>query len=228
MSSKRALVGAGIAVCALLVCIGVILVINTAMADDVHDAASNSEHTQIVSESASFDGSQLALSEEAVADSAAAHVQQDQSGQPQAEGGASGGQNTPGAAGAPAANSRCTISIDCSAALDNADQLSASIRQNLPANGLILAPSQIEIADSATAFDALKNACSMAGIPLDYTGGFLGSQAYVKKIGPIGEFDCGPQSGWTYTINGQMVFASASECRLQPGDTLVWSYTCGL
>lgn len=139
----------------------------------------------------------------------------------------SSSQNAQAAADSPAA-SQCTISIDCSAALANRDKLSAGIIQNMPANGLILSPSAIELAEGDTAFSVLQKACSVAGISLDYTGGLFGGSAYVRSIGPIGEFDCGPQSGWTYTVNGQMVFVGASDYVMQPGDTLTWSYTCSL
>lgn len=251
LKAKRSFAGAGIALCAALVCIGAVLVISTAMASTPPDSTQASSSAQEALESQSLAGEDSAAADADETTSPASDQASSQVGSPiPAEDGnssssdaqstsssiapasTSDNSNSPGQAdqkepSAPAA-SQCTISIDCSAALANRDKLSAGIIQNLPASGLILSPSAIELAEGDTAFSVLQKACSTAGISLDYTGGLFGSSAYVRSIGPIGEFDCGSQSGWTYMVNGQMVFAGASDYVLQPGDTLTWSYTCSL
>lgn len=221
MSSKRVLFGAGIAACALLVCIGAFLVISTAAATDADTATSNETTHQIAEGAASgsaaenISGAQHASGQENPAQATDTDIVYGQ-----------GAQGSLAAGAAP--TSICTISIDCSAALENPGKLSADIMRSLPSNGLMLAPSQIALSEGSTALDVLKDACSMTGIPIDCTGGFLGSSTYVRSIGSLGEFDCGPESGWTYTVNGQMIPASASDCKIQPGDVLIWSYTCSL
>lgn len=263
MSAKKRFVGAGIALCALLICIGAVLVISTAMANPGSDDVSSDNPIQETNANAASEVAETSM-ENASGAAGTEAAQTQESASQTADASASSAHPEPTGALAPASiasndgassnsgpekgalneqnegvsqsngstpsspASTCTISIDCSAALANSNQLSAGIAEALPANGLILAPSAVELAEKATAFDVLKSACSVANIPLDYSGGFLGSSMYVRSIGPIGEFDCGSQSGWTYTVNNQMVFTSASDYVLKPGDVLCWTYTCEL
>ncbi len=229
MSSKRAVFGAGIALCALFICIGVALVVNTALATD------NPKSTLPDANQTSIAATAVAEVEGDGESATATEGTEDQNLQelcalPLADG--TSASQTPSTAEGNAAPSNParigTISINCTTALDHADSLASGILQKLPANGYLLAPSQIEITEGASAFDTLKQACLMAGIPIDYSEGPFGGSAYVRSIGPIGEFDCGPESGWTFTVNGQMIFSSASDYKMQPGDVLVWSYSCGL
>lgn len=146
---------------------------------------------------------------------------------------ASGNQATQqGSATAPQAasvpqQSTCTIAIECTSVLGRLNDLSPSAAASIPANGVLLAQSTLSIPDGATAFDVLKDACSQAGINLNYSGGAFGAAVYVRTIGGLTEFDCGPQSGWIYSINGQTPFTSSSNYKINPGDSVLWFYSCG-
>ena len=48
---------------------------------------------------------------------------------------------------------------------------------------------------------------------------------YVEAIEGLGEFDCGPNSGWMYRVNGYFPSYSASLYKLKAGDYVEWLYT---
>lgn len=48
---------------------------------------------------------------------------------------------------------------------------------------------------------------------------------YVEAIEGLGEFDCGPNSGWMYCVNGYFPSYSASLYKLKAGDYVEWLYT---
>ena len=48
---------------------------------------------------------------------------------------------------------------------------------------------------------------------------------YVYKIGDLSEKDHGPQSGWTFLINGEPGSKGAADSYLKPGDSVVWKYS---
>ena len=51
-----------------------------------------------------------------------------------------------------------------------------------------------------------------------------GSPAYVTAIGGLAAGEHGDLSGWTYTVNGEMVMDSCAVKTVQEGDTILWTY----
>jgi len=49
---------------------------------------------------------------------------------------------------------------------------------------------------------------------------------YIEGIGNLYEFDCGPESGWMYKVNGWFPNFGCSSYPLSDGDNIVWCYTC--
>ncbi|MCQ2354958.1 MAG: DUF4430 domain-containing protein [Clostridia bacterium] len=80
----------------------------------------------------------------------------------------------------------------------------------------------VNISADSTAFDALTWACGIRSIKIDSTGS--GKSVYVRAIGSTAEFDAGPASGWTYTVNGVRPPKSAGAVVLAPGDSVVWEF----
>lgn len=113
-----------------------------------------------------------------------------------------------------------TIAISCANAVGNSN-LNSGI--TLPADGVILANSNVTISQNTSVFDLLKSVCAQKKIPFLYQDSMFGK--YVQKIGPIGEKDCGAQSGWTYLINGSTPPVSADGYKkLKNGDKITWVY----
>lgn len=122
--------------------------------------------------------------------------------------------------------SSCTISIVCDTILNNLDKLRAGKEAFVPANGVILAASSINIKDGDTVFDVLKKACELADIQLEYSYTPLYGNYYIEGINNLYEFDCGEQSGWMYKVNGVFPDHGCSDYYLSAGDEIVFCYTC--
>ncbi|MBR0303159.1 MAG: DUF4430 domain-containing protein [Clostridia bacterium] len=120
----------------------------------------------------------------------------------------------------------CTVTIRCDTILSNFDMLPAEKAEFVPDSGCILPAVTLEIAEGESAFDVLRRACEGVGVRLEYSYTPLYESYYVEGIGGIYEFDCGPESGWMYKIDGWFPNYGASEYRLSGGESIVWCYTC--
>lgn len=110
-----------------------------------------------------------------------------------------------------------TVSADFSAAIgygyDTADDI-------------MLQEQTVMLHEGATAFDALIEAAKPAQLRIDYTGSAFGE--YVTGIGGLSEFDCGSESGWLYTVNGEYPSVSSGAYTLSEGDRVEFVYTVSL
>lgn len=122
----------------------------------------------------------------------------------------------------------CTISIECSAILDNWDDLKDTKAEFVPSDGWILYPSEISFEPGDTVFDVLKDACSQAGIQMSSRYTPLYGSYYIEGINQLYEFDCGSNSGWMYSVNGWFPNYGASSYTVEDGDQIEWRYTCDL
>ena len=109
-----------------------------------------------------------------------------------------------------------TISIRC--------DVIAGEKDYIPADGTVLAPTEITLSAGSTAYDQLVEACKSHGIHLDKEESVFGS-AYVKGLANIYEFDFGDLSGWMYCVNGKYADVGAGEYKLRDGDSVEWRYT---
>ena len=120
----------------------------------------------------------------------------------------------------------CAIQITCGTILKNMDKLSAGKERFVPSNGVILGTSTVEFEDGETVFDVLQRVCSYAGIQLEYSYTPMYESYYIEGINNLYEFDCGPESGWMYKVNGWFPNYGCSGYELKDGDHIVWMYTC--
>ena len=125
---------------------------------------------------------------------------------------------------------RCTFEIRCDTLANNPDNVeNEAIRKYIPADGVILAATEMEFTEGETVFDALKRVTRAKDIQMEfrfdnlYTGG-----AYIEGINYLYEFDGGVLSGWMYKVNGQFPNYGCAGYTLQDGDEVVWIYTCDL
>ena len=98
----------------------------------------------------------------------------------------------------------------------------------MPQNGVIMKSQSVAFKEGESAFDLLKSQTKALGIHLDFSLTPLYNTAYIKGIGNIYEFDCGPLSGWLYKVNGQSSNVGSSQYKLKNGDVIEWKYTCDL
>ena len=118
----------------------------------------------------------------------------------------------------------CTLNVECKSILNNMDKLKDGHSEYVPANGYIIKGYKYTAKAGFTAYDALKKACKDNGIKLTAKSSMYGT--YVSGINNIDEFDCGKQSGWMYSINGNRPNVSASSQRVTDGDEITFEYVC--
>lgn len=122
----------------------------------------------------------------------------------------------------------CTISIECSSILDNIDNLKETKKEFVPSDGWILTETEVPFKGGETAFDVLKQICGEKKIQLASRYTPLYKSYYVEGINQLYEFDCGKNSGWMYSVNGEYPNYGASSYKLKDGDKVEWRYTCNL
>ena len=81
---------------------------------------------------------------------------------------------------------------------------------------------QVALEEGATVLDALEALATQEDFSYNMTDSAYG--AYVSAIDGLAEREHGDQSGWTYTVNGEMVSDAASDCVLSEGDSVEWTY----
>lgn len=118
----------------------------------------------------------------------------------------------------------CTLNVECKSILNNMDKLKDGHSEYVPANGYIIKGYKYTAKAGFTAYDALKKACEDNGIKLTAKSSMYGT--YVSGINNIDEFDCGSQSGWMYSINGNRPNVSASSQSVTDGDEITFEYVC--
>lgn len=118
--------------------------------------------------------------------------------------------------------STCTLTIECTAVLDNMSSLKAGHEKYVPDDGYILSNKKMTVSKGDTVYDVLKEACSENGIRLTASNSTFG--IYVSGINNIDEKDCGKNSGWTYWVNGNMPMVACGKYTVNNGDEIKFSY----
>lgn len=104
----------------------------------------------------------------------------------------------------------------------NAVRYGNRIARKVAPNGILYAKRGMTLAKGATAYDALKR----TGLVLDSKTSAFG--VYIRAIQSLAEKACGPQSGWMYTVNGQIASVGCGAYELRDGDTVRWRYSCNM
>ena len=118
-----------------------------------------------------------------------------------------------------------TITIRCDTAVNNGMHLESKWAGIVPASGVILPVTTVEIEEGDTVFDVLSYVCDKYKIHMSYRGG-TSSGCYVEGINNLYEFDGGRWSGWMYCVNDWYPNYGCSRYALQQGDEICWMYTC--
>lgn len=122
-----------------------------------------------------------------------------------------------------------TISINCSTILANQADLAKGKAAFVPADGWILKPTTITIAQDATVYDALVQVTKAESIQMEASWTPIYDAYYIEGINQLYEFDCGNLSGWMYKVDGWFPNYGASKYdTLQDGSVIEWVYTCDL
>lgn len=88
----------------------------------------------------------------------------------------------------------------------------------------MLAKCEIKVDMNESAYDQLVKALELNGLTYSQSGVTFVGNIYIQEIAGLREFDYGPQSGWTYRINGEYPNMSCVSVKLQSGDYVEWIY----
>lgn len=128
---------------------------------------------------------------------------------------------------AEAKQSTCTLTIRCDTLVGKPEDLDEAKAELVPASGLLYSAT-VSFTAGESVFDVLQRAMQEAGIPMEFTSVPVYGSAYIEGIANLYEFDCGPLSGWVYSVNGVFPNYGCSKYTLKDGDQVLWQYTCDL
>ena len=124
---------------------------------------------------------------------------------------------------------KCTFEIRCDTLTDTSKVENPAILPYIPADGVVLATTEVEFEEGDTVFDALQKVTRDKGIQMEFRNDKLYTcGAYIEGINYLYEFDGGPLSGWMYKVNGWFPNYGCAGYTLKEGDEVVWLYTCDL
>ena len=122
----------------------------------------------------------------------------------------------------------CTISISCGTILNNMSWLDPAKTDLVPADGVILPPTQVTFYEGESVFNVLQRTCKQNKIHMEFENTPMYNSAYIEGINNLYEFDCGELSGWMYNVNGWFPNYGVSRYQVQSGDSINFVYTCDL
>lgn len=121
----------------------------------------------------------------------------------------------------------CTIEIRCDNATARKDTITnPGIRDAIPDDGTILEVTTYTGNEGFTVYDVLAavTAAHNPVIPIVANA----DRSYVSSINNLSEKNVGPQSGWTYRVNGVLPMMAANQYTVKDGDVIKWIYVCQL
>ena len=122
----------------------------------------------------------------------------------------------------------CTLEVRCDTLLGMLDQMTPEKAALVPENGILLETVELEFNGGESVFDVFRKVLREEKIHFEYVDASAYDSVYIEGIGNIYEFDCGPQSGWMYSVNGVHPGLGCSSYTLADGDVIVFHYTCDL
>ena len=122
----------------------------------------------------------------------------------------------------------CTIEIRCDTVVDTSKLENPAAAPYVPADGVILAVTEINFTPGESVFDVLLRAAMDRNIHMEFRDDGLYSGKYIEGINYLYEMDGGPLSGWMYKVNGQFPNYGCAAYGVKDGDAIVWMYTCDL
>ena len=122
----------------------------------------------------------------------------------------------------------CTLEVRCDTLLGKLDQMTPEKAALVPENGILLETVELEFNGGESVFDVFRKVLREEKIHFEYVDASAYDSVYIEGIGNLYEFDCGPQSGWMYSVNGIYPGLGCSAYTLADGDVIVFNYTCDL
>jgi len=115
----------------------------------------------------------------------------------------------------------CTVTIRCDSVLENMELLAEEKHELIPEDGIML-KKEVGFSEGENVLEVLKRALQEEKIHFEVSS----DDTYIKGIGNLYGFDCGPESGWLYEVNGASPEVGCKDYILSDGDLVEWIYTC--
>lgn len=122
----------------------------------------------------------------------------------------------------------CTIEVRCDNLLSQLDNMTKEKAAIVPSDGIIVAQTEIMLNGGETVFDILRSTLKEEKIHFEYVDASVYKSVYIEGIANLYEYDCGPQSGWMYSVNDVFPGVGCSAYTVNDGDKIVFAYTCNL
>ena len=122
----------------------------------------------------------------------------------------------------------CTLEVRCDTLLEHPEQVPVEKAALVPEDGILLPTAEVEFTGGNSVFDVFRQILREEKIHFEYVDASAYDSIYIEGIGNLYEFDCGPQSGWMYSVNGTYPGLGCSGYTLADGDVIVFSYTLNL
>ena len=122
----------------------------------------------------------------------------------------------------------CTLEIRCDTLLGNLAKMQDGKAALVPEDGVMLEATEVEFTAGESVFDVFRKVLRQEKIHFEYVDASVYDSVYIEGIGNIYEFDCGPQSGWMFSVNGIYPGLGCSAYTLADGDVILFNYTCDL
>ena len=122
----------------------------------------------------------------------------------------------------------CTLEVRCDTLLGKLDQMTPEKAALVPENGILLETVELEFNGGESVFDVFRKVLREEKLHFEYVDASAYDSVYIEGIGNIYEFDCGPQSGWMFSVNDVYPGLGCSAYTLADGDVIVFHYTCDL
>ena len=122
----------------------------------------------------------------------------------------------------------CTLEVRCDTLLGKLDQMTPEKAALVPENGILLETVELEFNGGESVFDVFRKVLREEKIHFEYVDASAYDSVYIEGIGNIYEFDCGPQSGWMFSVNDVYPGLGCSAYTLADGDVIIFHYTCDL
>lgn len=167
-------------------------------------AASGADASAVTSGSSSSDGAESSSGRQSYSDASSSG----------SSGSASDGAEPPSGSGPGSSNSGSATERPPA---DNTVTVTVTIDSSAAGSPVSLSTT-LTFEQGATVYDALVGTGVAVGASQTAYG------VYVSSIGGLAEKQYGPNSGWTYYVNGAFVNTACSGCVLSDGDSVLWTY----
>lgn len=167
-------------------------------------AASGADASAATSGSSSSDGAESSSGRQSYSDASSSG----------SSGSASDGAEAPSGSGSGSSNSGSATERPPA---DNTVTVTVTIDSSAAGSPVSLSTT-LTFEQGANVYDALVGTGVAVGASQTAYG------VYVSSIGGLAEKQYGPNSGWTYYVNGAFVNTACSGCVLSDGDSVLWTY----